>query len=394
MTRGRLTEARIRGYRSLADCKLDLDDQLTVIMGGNATGKSSLLDGIQLAADVVREGGRAFEGPLRGSNAKPDVDHLLSVFADRLNVKIDLEFEVEDRVFSYSLEIAPEGSSYRIAEELLYEIALGPEDGLLAQRDNSGARIRRGEASESRVEPVGLSPWGTALSLGADPISSPLVHPAWRFITGICSLRLIPLMMRAKGDPSADLGLPDLFGRDLASRLHALQTNRPRSVPSWVTYMEGFVGWSELRTPVQQGWVSPSFLEGACERPISLMQMSDGSAVFASFATLAVDPPTGVSMYLVDEPGVPFHPRDMQRIAEPLKVLAATRQVVVATNSRELTNELGNLDNVRQMQRHAGEASVITRLPANDADLDDDIALRGIGEAAFDATPPMSEKDD
>lgn len=84
----------------------------------------------------------------------------------------------------------------------------------------------------------------------------------------------------------------------------------------------------------------------------------------------------------------------MQRIAEPLKVLAATRQVVVATNSRELTNELGNLDNVRRMQRHAGEASMVSRLPTDDADLDDDIALRGIGEAVFDVTPPMSEKDD
>jgi predicted ATPase len=192
--------------------------------------------------------------------------------------------------------------------------------------------------------------------------------------------------MRVGGQPTTELPIPDRYGGDLAARLHRLQTNRPGSVAAWLEHLRPLVGWREMHTPVHRGAVRPRFLEGKNPVPVDLLHVSDGSVVQAYLAALVLDPPEETSIYLLDDPGMPYFPNDAARGADLVQALAGTRQVIVATHSVSLVETVGNLDNVWKIERDAGALSCLTRLGREDDLFAEDVAVRGVGEAAFAAT--------
>lgn len=377
----------------MSGCTLEPDEDLTVIIGGNATGKSSLLDAIQLVSDSVRFEASVWDGELRGVLGEERISGRDMVTGDGQHDKIEitLEFLVGDISYVYTLvqKLTPGG--VLVTFETLFETGKSSDEGLLILRDAMDCKARWGSGAGARIIPVYPPTCSLALGLGVDAVAHPSIAPAWRFVRGISILRLIPAYMRAAGQVTGDLPVPDRYGRDLAVRLHRIQTARPTAARALIEHLRDLVGWVEIRTPVQGGCVCPAFLEGRNPNPVGLAQVSDGSVVRAYLASLVVSPPEETTVYLVDDHGMPFFPGDAARGAELVRALAGTRQVIVATHSTALVDAVGNLENVWKIERTAGRTARLSRIGKGDDLFAEDVALRGIGEAAFAATRPISK---
>ena len=76
------------------------------------------------------------------------------------------------------------------------------------------------------------------------------------------------------------------------------------------------------------------------DAPLSASQLSDGTARFICLATLFLQPATATQQttFVVDEPELGLHPNAVEVLAELIKSVAKTRQVIVSTQSVEFAN--------------------------------------------------------
>lgn len=387
-----LLKVRIDGFRCLADVSFEPSDRMTLLVGANGSGKSSLLEALGFVADLVRLDRGVLQGEARGAIGG-QVTLAEMVTAGRTEpLVVELVFRVQDLEYQYVLRVAPLQRSFEVFEERL---VVRTEGGirLLAERDPQGARIRRAHGVDSHLVPVGVVDQASILTLGLDAVSYPEVAPATRYVAGICLFQPVPVLMRAAGVAATDDGRPDRYGRDLATRVFRLQNARPRAVADWLARLD-FLGWSEIRTPVSEGRVVPEFIEVGNPNPIRLAQASDGSLAAAYLATLCLDPPSGVTLFLVDEPGTPFFPLSGRNIGELLRAVSHLRQTVVASQSPTLVEGAGNMDNVWLLNRRAGGTTVLTPYPKEDDLAADEVALKGIGDAAFCRVEPSLWEDE
>jgi predicted ATPase len=109
----RLVEARIRGLRTLADVTLQLGG-LTVLIGDNGAGKSSILEVLRIASLLVRPNFVEVLG-----------QHMLAsaIRKDAGALKFDLRVEAGDRNLVYSVSLDP--SVRGITHESLHDLPRG-----------------------------------------------------------------------------------------------------------------------------------------------------------------------------------------------------------------------------------------------------------------------------
>ena len=378
----RLTAVHIESYRAIADVRFEPDRSRTVLVGGNGAGKSSVMDAIALVGDLLRWEERALGGDLRGNVGGDDLGYsdLHHAFTDG-PLRITLEFVLGVRAYSYALALQGDAERWFIAHEALSGPTLSGdgsdgEEALLAERTESGARARRRESDgQIRLLPVRSQRHVPVLQLGEDGDLYPELVAPRTFVRGLLALRPIPAMMRGW----TPLGQwPDPYGRDLQARLHRLQTEKARVLGSFLDHMGSFVGWTDLATPSRDGRVRARFNEADRPSPLALATASDGSVLEAWLLTLAYDPPQGATVLLIDEPGTAFFERSHQRPAELLKLLSASRQIVVATHLPQLISVLGDPSRIWVAHREAGSGTRLERLPSNRT-----IEDVGLGEGAL-----------
>ncbi|MEQ1502464.1 MAG: AAA family ATPase [Myxococcota bacterium] len=378
----RLVQVRIRGYRAVIDAAFDPAIDRTVVVGGNGSGKSSVLDAIGLVGDLVRHGPGAFRGHLRGNLYDPtdrfDVNR--SAFGAG-QIEVELGFRLGQNDFGYQVAIGPVDDGWRIVGEML----VGPTHPLI-HRDRTGVRVRRVDATDAiPLVPVYVDPQLPAVTLGADPISHPDLAAPLRFLRGLCVVQPTPVAMRAAAAPfdrpareSPLDPLPHRYGEDATTRLIRLANDRPGQRASFLRLMGEFVGWTEFRTPRAS---RVEFYEGTPD-PLAFEAASDGTVVEAWLLALALDPPTQLSVLLLDEPSAQFFRKSLQRPAELLKTLATQRQLIVATHAAPLVSELADSTRVWVATRSPGAGTLLRRLSAIHGS-DEAVIELGLGEGAL-----------
>ncbi len=390
----RLTRVRVRGYRSVADASFEPAERgVTVVVGGNGSGKSSLLDAVGLVGDLVRFGAPAFRRDLRG-NAHDQADayrYLVSTFGGG-DIEVELEFEVRGAAYTYSIAIGANDSYWEITREVLHGPArpTRPVPGhpsrpgkqargaptLLLDRDVRGARVRRANGEDGiSLVPVLAEHQLPTVALGKDALSYPELDVPRRFLRGLCVLRPTPALMRG-WTGLGEFPLP--FGQDATARIVRIANDVPEHRSDFLRFMGEFVGWTQFRTPNAS---RVEFQERGHPSPMAFEAASDGTVVEAWLLALALDPPEAASVLLIDEPAAQFFRRSLQRPAELLKTLGTQRQVIVATHAATLVTELAAPDAVWVTTRTPGGPTHVRRV-SDIPHSDEDLEVLGLGEAA------------
>lgn len=371
MANDRITEVRIQGLRTLADVRLRLGG-LTVLIGENGSGKSSLLEAFEILRKAAEPDFFSNLSRLHGGLA-----NLLRVGATELRLQVSAE--VSDVPLEYSVVLSVERSTPVVQqEELRAELAgIGPRSIVQRVRDAlvldmpyrlPGEPRMLGSVSARIGVPVGGLMFGGRLVFALSAEDERLLetfgqqHPQpviERFAGLLRSIRVqLPFAIRPYWT-SRELG--DRFSlRDAAtvapaaalarsaenihSCFHALKNEFPRE--HWDETMElvrlGLGDDIESVNTVASpsgGAISLSLTVHGWPRPIYAEALSDGQLAYLAFVALT-RLPGEPSLIAIDEPETHFHPHLLARVLGMLEPLAERCPVVLATHSDRLLDAL------------------------------------------------------
>jgi predicted ATPase len=335
----KFTHLHVDGYRCLVDVDLELRS-LMVLIGPNASGKTSMLEVLTLLRDGAQ--GKLAEALSRRGGL---TEILSKGDSDRDSLRIEIEADLESKVgikpIHYRLTISQMGTAgYSITRERL-EWHL----------DAAG-------------EPVPFIHAGPGHVLYADPDKSgELSRPTWLYKASELALAQVPKMYR---EPEAfrdalaqtrfysylDVGhravirLPQALtpttqpgpnGENLYSTLYNLRATDSDSYQRIEDALRAaFPGFDRLEFPVVgAGQVTLAWYQEGLNDPFYPTQLSEGTLRFLWLATLMLAPDLP-SITLIDEPEVSLHPELLKLLSGLMREAALHTQLVVATHSPDL----------------------------------------------------------
>lgn len=349
----------ITGFRRLERVDSDLRP-LTVVLGANGSGKSSLLDVVRLLA---RSAAGATKDALNELGGLPSVLTRGRTESLTLDVTAALRSEPRGREppppLVYTLEIAAHGQGYRLAQEVLSQQLDPSASRPFKYIDACGSRIRYADrAGPGFVEPNWeYDEFETALS------QVPKMHRQCEaFRQRLASLasyaaRDLPLGQRSpirSPQPMRPANLPGAGGEDLVPCLYYLrETDRGRFEMVEDALAAAFPSFERLDfPPVAAGTLAVTWKDREFSHPIYAHELSDGTLRFLWLVTL-LSSPALTAITLVDEPEVSLHPGMLRVLSELLRESASRTQLIVATHSESLVRFL-HPDEVLALDLEAG----------------------------------------
>jgi predicted ATPase len=331
---GGFEKISVKGFRRLCDVKLELRP-LTVLIGANGTGKTSLLDVFSLLASSAQ-----------GSLSKTISDFsglpALITYDRAKDLSVGLSMGVHGQApLDYLLRLKPQGTAYVIAEEIL------------GQRQITNEFLHIASEGPSVVY--------------FDPSSGRHVRPTWEHNLLETSLSQVPKMYREPEDfrrklasstfyhalnveqrspvrlpqPMRPAPLPGKDGEDLVSCLFDLrETDRDRFEAIEDSLHAAYPAFERLDfPPVAAGTLAMTWRDKNLSKPLYMHQLSEGMLRFLWLATLLGSPGL-TAVTLLDEPEVSLHPELLSLLAGLLREAANHTQLVVATHSDRLVRVL------------------------------------------------------
>jgi predicted ATPase len=328
----RFLNLTVRGFRRLAEVDLELRP-LTVLIGANGVGKSSLLDALSILASSAQGNLNAAVGEMSGLAAMATYDRTSEVgFGISMTVP---GYEPLD----YSVSLLPQGAAYLIGRETLQQRRQGYPHPFL-HIDSHGSDIKYFEVDQGR-----------------------LVRPNWEYNPLESSLSQVPKLFRAPEEfrhrlasstfyhvlnvePRSPVRLPQAMrpaplpgknGEDLVSSLYYLREAEPDRFEAVEDSLKAaFPGFKRLDfPPVAAGTLAMTWRDNRFSKPLYMHQVSEGMLRFVWLATLLQSPGL-TALTLLDEPEVSLHPELLSLLAGLLREAAQRTQIVVATHSDRL----------------------------------------------------------
>lgn len=354
MTTARITEIHVEGLRTLADVWLKLDG-LTVLIGENGTGKSSIIEACELLRRMASQDFMSeFYNPHGGAFA------LLRDGASvlRLTVCFKATFPGEpSTLIEYRVGLAREGAGVVIQEEHL-RVAYPdkPEALQVIQRRQRFARYFNG----MHLVPLeGLLP--TTLALAGLGTSGPrhwaiaVVREALQAIDVHLPFEVLPSWAaRAYSRKSEIRGSVllqpadrlDLLGTNLVNVYYALREQSDRAY--WDDTMDLLRlglggGFEEVRSAADSGGGAHAIAVKwrGRDQPMLASALSDGQIAFLAFVGL-YRLPRSRSLVAIDEPELHLHPGLLARVVQIFEAMAEQQPVLLSTHSDRLLDAVSD----------------------------------------------------
>ncbi len=367
------SQISIQGFRRLRDVKLELRP-LSVMIGANGTGKTSVLDVLSLLASSA-------QGKLASSLS--DLSGLPSVLtqgsAEELGLQISMNVKGHEPL-DYGLWLRPNGLSYEVREESLTQTRVQNQPPFLHIKSH-----------EQHVQYF-------------DPVKRKLLAPTWDHNRLETSLAQVPKMFQEPDnfrsrlasstfyhvlnvDPRSPVRLPQTMGpatlpgkngEDLVSCLFYLrETERHRFEAVEDSLRVAFPRFERLDfPPVAAGTLALAWRERGSAKPFYMHQLSEGTLRFLWLTTLLQSPGL-TALSLLDEPEVSLHPQLLSLLADQLREASRRTQIVVATHSDTL---LRFLEPSEVVVLDSTEDGMTTLKRADELDLDDWLKDYSLGE--------------
>ena len=395
-----ITQIEIGGYRLLDGFEADFNP-LTVVIGANAVGKSTLIDCLQLIAECCEyplnnaiswhHGAASLltagngDGQLAWSvtfHKPPTWDgfpleealvYEVILQADSQN-QMHPQYEVlrtQESVHGESLmflEATPYQQHIFDTEQLQlipFNEAQSPPD-VVRDADSAGAPSGSGRAGAQQE---------VALLLSQIRFFNEFPVPSWVRVLlanimcypGFDVTRSSELRTKA-ADIKPDTTLSS-NGDDLGTVLHEILTRydfRPEAEELRDFLRVAYPTFEEIHCDTTYG-TPPQVLVGVREkgmsRSMNLWELSDGMLRFLCLATALLNP-LPPSLVALDEPELGLHPSLLPIVAEMIKTAAERTQVLVTTHSPDLLNCF-DIGDVAVMARNTDDAKVVWHRPAN-----------------------------
>jgi predicted ATPase len=329
----RFKQLTVKGFRRLLDIDIPLRP-LTVMIGVNGVGKSSILEVLSLLSSSA-------EGKLRERiMSMGGLSSMMTLGqAERLTLGTKMDVPGYNPL-EYELNLSLRGPAYFIERELMFQHHVG-HDQPFKHIDSASEAIRY-----------------------YDPDSRGLTQPSWEHNPLESSLSQVPKMFRQSEelrrhlasatlyhvlnvDPKAPVRLPQTMqpaelpgasGETLVSCLYYLRETDPDRFGAISDALAAAFPNSFERLefpPVAAGTLALTWRDSAFGQSLYTHQLSEGTLRFLWLVTLLQSPGLP-SICMIDEPEVSLHPEMLSLLAELLREASERSLVVVATHSDRL----------------------------------------------------------
>jgi predicted ATPase len=349
---------------------------LTVIIGANASGKSSLFDFLRFVSFAA-------SNPLPFEIDPRSVGKRL--FHTNGPEQIELALVVrhgDTKPLRYEVEIqgpigAPKVTSEQLAtteplssDEQTPFVLLSFKNGRGVVRDPAERKLRRPEWT--------MPPNELALRRALDPTLVTLSRfqtfvTAWRFYTGFDVSTSAAIRRPVPSEPSPTLAED---GANLSAVLFSLVSEHPDAWGELETLLRSAVpGFVSLAVKPRggRGTVMGIWREQGLKDELTLADLSDGTLRFLCWATLCLSPNIP-PLICIDEPEIGLHPRVLPVLAGVLRLASARSQILVATHSPYFLSQF-KLDEIAVMKKEDGKA--VFKRPATSESLRQEIEELG-----------------
>jgi predicted ATPase len=376
-----ITELRIEGLRTIEKLHLKLDG-LTVLIGDNGSGKSSIIEACELLRRATSE--RFMDEFYSVHGGLPS---LLRQGASALTVGVTArpstgmwrEFEFVE----YNLSLIPSGSFARIEEAIRYKLRPRRPQGtpsnkhqqIRKQSKQRPARSiedavwrmgREGELFESRGGNSMLfnidehvpflarsdlylpeSYGDIAAKIVASTLRGMSVHLPFEVLPAWAARALDRKSALRTSAPLAPADRLEKLGLNLANAFHALKNNF--SQEDWqrtLSYIRLGLGEhiEDVATLADPGGgsIGLSLKLKNLDRQVPASQLSDGMLSYLAFVALFRLRGPDTSLMAFDEPDLHLHPKLLMRVLDMFETMARDFPVLVATHSDRMLDGLTN----------------------------------------------------
>lgn len=327
---------RIRNYRSLRHVEI-APAGLTVVTGGNGSGKSNLYRALTLMAAAAR-------GTLAPTMIEEGgMPSALWAGDWREEERRKILVEVESTAWSYSLALGlpppPEGA-FELDPWVKEEYLHGADGHLLLERKGPSARLQV-EGSRARTSyAFALEPQEATLAQLREPHLYPAVAAAqadmarWRFYHHFRTDAASPLRSPQVGTRTTVLAAD---GQDLAPAIATLRA-LGRAGPFDQAIAHAFPG-ARVEIAHDGGQFSLFLKQHDIDRPLAARELSDGTLRYLCLATALLSARPSPLMIL-NEPDQSLHPDLMAPLARLIETAGETSQILVITHSTDLARHL------------------------------------------------------
>jgi predicted ATPase len=355
MRNERITRVRVEGMRSLGDVTLDLTGGLTVLIGENGSGKSSLIEALEI---LRRASGESFLEQLQQVHG--GVASLLRHGATSL--KLCIRIEVDTWNVEYRLTILSSGT---IASEWLGVVYDDePDDDI--REDDVPLLIRKGSSFEYQPDDTK----GSWIEKDIDTRRLALTSfgdfpPNWGMSSMLKAMRGIDVHLpfdataqwaqRSRGQLSPLRGTAIIeptdalsrFGVNLANTFSALKNDF--SDAHWretMDYVRLGLGRDvesiNVRADPGGGSIALRVKYAGFDEQLPAFSLSDGTLTYLGFVALYRLNGITKSLIAFDEPETHLHPELLMRVLGFFEQVAKDRPVVLATHSDRLLDGLSD----------------------------------------------------
>ncbi|MEH1783042.1 MAG: AAA family ATPase [Nostoc sp.] len=323
----------IEGYRRLYSVQVNMRP-LTVMIGANGVGKTSLLEIFLLLAASAKGQLESKISDLSGLSEIMTGDQAKSL-------AISLSMSVPNNApLDYYLKITPKGLAYEIALETLtqqnYPSALIPFKHI----ESSGLDVKYYSPDIQKLLRPNWdhNPLETSLSQVPKMYQEPEnLRKRLASCTFYGALNVAPKSPVRLPQSMRPVTLPGSNGEDLVSCLYYLrETDSERFEIIEDTLAAAFPDFERLSfPPVAAGTLAMTWKDKNFSKPLYTHQLSEGTLRFLWLVTLLQSPDL-TAVTLIDEPEVSLHPELLQLLADLMREATQRTQLIVATHSDRL----------------------------------------------------------
>lgn len=323
-----LTRVRLRHYRSIAACDVELGP-LTMLVGPNGSGKSNFLDALRLTAQALTEN---LDNALRERGGISEVRRRSR--GHPTSFRVDVLFRMNGSGGRYWFQVgAVKGGDFRVTHEecVISTADFGSSGRFFTVRD--GELV---DSSEPVMPQVSQDRLFLVSASGLDAF-----RPVFNGLTSINVHNLNPDAMRHLQKPEAG----DLLNRDgsnVASVIERLRWEQPETKRRIEEYLSRVVdGVTGVERRGLGAWETIEFRQRVAgdESPWTFQatSMSDGTLrALGVLVSLFAGNPAMASPVGIEEPEVALHPAAAGLLLDALRDAATMRQVLITTHSPDL----------------------------------------------------------
>ncbi|MBR8834745.1 MAG: AAA family ATPase [Stigonema ocellatum SAG 48.90 = DSM 106950] len=323
----------IEGYRRLYNVQVEMRP-LTVMIGANGVGKTSLLEIFLLLAASARMHLESKISELSGLSEIMTRDT-----ADSIAFSLSMSLP-DGPPLNYYLKLVPKGQFYEIAVETLTQQRDVNPSQPFKHIDSRGSDVKY-----STPQQYGLirpnwehNPYETSLSqvpkMYQEPENFRKQLASCTFYGALNVAPKSPVRLPQSMRPAT---LPGANGEDLVSCLYYLRETDPERFEIVEdTLLAAFPDFERLGfPPVAAGTLAMTWKDKNFSRPLYMHQLSEGTLRFLWLVTLLQSPDL-TTVTLIDEPEVSLHPELLQLLADLMREASKRTQLIVATHSDRL----------------------------------------------------------